>query len=154
MTAEEVPPIGRGHFVWTNFPKRENPDEPSDQRHIALCLRRFRHRDEGYVLVAVFTTTRPRGDRPKARGEIEIPAERAAEFGQTSAFRIDVRRVAALPLTADFFPDIDLPGHGIRGRSERLAAAAEKLLRDLVARTPELVEFLGPTAVRRSVLGL
>lgn len=148
-----VPPIDRGHFVWTHFPKREDPEVPSNDRHIALCLRRFRHRDQGYVLAAVFTTTRPRGDRPKARGEIEISAERAVEFGQNTAFRIDVRRIAALPLNSDFFPDIDRPDHGIRGRSEHLARAAETLLQQIVTETSELVEFLGPSTLRRHFLG-
>jgi hypothetical protein len=87
MTEEGVPPVDRGHFIWSHFPKREDPGVPSSQRHIALCLRRFRHRSEGYLLVAVFTTTRPRGERPKMKGEIEIPEDRAAELGQHSAFR-------------------------------------------------------------------
>jgi hypothetical protein len=87
MTEGDVPPVDRGHFIWSHFPKREDPGVPSNQRHIALCLRRFRHRSEGYLLVAVYTTTRPRGERPKMKGEIEISADRAAEFGQHSAFR-------------------------------------------------------------------
>jgi hypothetical protein len=153
MNGDGAPPVGRGDFVWTHFPKRENPGVPSDERHIALCLRRFRHRNEGFVLAAVFTTTRPRGERPKAKGEIEIPVERAAEFGQKHAFRIDVRRIAALPLSSEFFPDLEAPGHGITGRSERLAQAADKLLQEIIRETPELVEFLGPAFVRKSIFG-
>ena len=146
-------PIDRGDFVWTNFPTREEPTQPAPDRHIALCLRRFRSAEKGYALVAVYTTSRPRGDRPRARGEIEVTAERAPEYGQRSAFRIDVRRVAALPINPDFFPELESPGHGIQGRSERLADAAERLLREIVAEKPELVEFLGPENVLRSVFG-
>lgn len=153
MTEDELPPINRGDFVWTNFPRREEPDTPSVERHIALCLRRFRHREKGYALVTVYTTSRPRGDRPKAKGEIEITAERAAEYGQTNAFRIDVRRVAALPVNLDFFPDLEKPGHGVQGHSAHLADAAERLLARLVAETPELIEFLGPQNVRRLLFG-
>jgi hypothetical protein len=146
-------PIDRGDFVWTNFPTREEPALPATARHVALCLRRFRSADKGYALVAVYTTSRPRGDRPRARGEIEVTAERAAEYGQRTAFRIDVRRVAALPINPDFFPELEKPGHGIQGRSERLADVAERLLREIVTETPELVEFLGPENVLRSVFG-
>jgi hypothetical protein len=149
----DPPPIDRGDFVWTNFPTREKPASPSAERHIALCLRRFHGGDKGYALVAVYTTSRPRGERPKARGEIEITAERAVEYGQRRAFRIDVKRVAALPITADFFPDLEKPGHGIEGRSEHLANVAERLLRQLMAETPELVELLGPGNMRRVVFG-
>ena len=147
------PPIDRGDFVWTNFPTREQPAAPSPDRHIALCLRRFRSADKGYALVAVYTTSRPRGDRPKARGEIDIAAERAAEYGQRSAFRIDVRRVAVLPVDPDFFPDLEKPDHGIKGRSEHLADVAERLLRQIIGETPELVEFLGPQNALRMVFG-
>lgn len=103
------------------------------------------------MVAVVFTTTRPRGSRPKARGEIEISAEIAVGLGQSSAFRIDVRRVAAVPLNSDFFPDLDRPDHGILGRSEHLARAAETLLQQIVAETPELVEFLGPSGLRRTL---
>jgi len=145
--------INRGDFVWTNFPTREEPTLPSSDRHIALCLRRFRSADKGYALVTVYTTSRPRGDRPKARGEIEISADRAVEYGQRSGFRIDVRRVAVLPINPDFFPELEKPGHGIQGSSERLADVAERLFREIVTETPELVEFLGPENVLRSVFG-
>jgi hypothetical protein len=49
------PPVGAGDFIWSNFPKRERPEYPSDEPHLALCLRRFRQRSEGYVLAAVYT---------------------------------------------------------------------------------------------------
>lgn len=150
---EGPPPVGAGHFIWSHFPKREIPGAPSDQRHIALCLRRLRHRSEGYVLAAVFTTTRPREGRPKAKGEIEVSKEQAAEFGQQSAFRIDVRRIAVMPLNNEFFPDLESPGHGITGRSEHLAKAAVRLLQEIVLEQPQLVEYLGPPEVRKSIFG-
>ena len=103
--------------------------------------------------MTVYTTSRPRGDRPKARGEIEVAAERAVEYGQRSGFRIDVRRVAVLPINPDFFPELEKPGHGIQGRSERLADVAERLLREIVTETPELVDFLGPENVLRWAFG-
>jgi hypothetical protein len=84
----DPPPIDRGDFVWTNFPTRQEPAYPSSEKHIALCLRRFRGGDKGYVLVAVYTTSRPRGERPKARGEIEITVERAIEYGQKERFEL------------------------------------------------------------------
>ncbi|MGO9359210.1 MAG: hypothetical protein ACLP1D_16340 [Xanthobacteraceae bacterium] len=153
MTEEAPPPVGTGHFIWSHFPKRESPAQPSDERHIALCIRRFRHKTQGYILAAVFTTTRPRGDRPKAKGEIEISKEEAVKLGQQSAFRIDCRRMAALPLNADFFPDLEEQDHGIRGRSERLANAAFKLFQELAANEPELIDLLGPPEARQAIFG-
>ena len=153
MTEEVPPPVGTGHFIWSHFPKRESSTLPSNERHIALCIRRFRHRTSGYVLAAVFTTTRPRGDRPKAKGEIEISKEQATQFGQRSAFRIDVRRMAVMPLTTDFFPDLEEPGHGIKGKSEKLANVAFKLFQELVASNPELIELLGPPDAQQTVFG-
>ncbi len=153
MTDETAPGVGAGHFIWSHFPKREDPASPSDERHIALCLRRFRHKTEGYVLAAVFTTTRPRVNRPKAKGEIEISKEQAAKLGQQSAFCIDVRRIAAMPLNSDFFPDLENGDHGIRGHSKHLAEAAFKLFQEIVSTDPELVEFLGPPGVRKPIFG-
>jgi hypothetical protein len=90
-------PLDRGDFVWTHFPSSEHPTEPSGQRHIALCLRSTSHANGSHVLLAVYTTTKKPADRPKARGEIDVPDERAHEYGQTSGFRINVKRIAALP---------------------------------------------------------
>ena len=142
--ADERPLLDRGDFVWTHFPSSEHPTEPSGQRHIALCLRSASHANGSHVLLAVYTTTKKPADRPKARGEIDVPDERAHEYGQTSGFRINVKRIAALPLTVDYFPDLEKPDHGKRGSSEHLANACEKLLFAIIKETPELVDFAGP----------
>jgi hypothetical protein len=92
-------------------------------------------------------------DRPKARGEIDIPDERAHEYGQTSGFRINVKRIAALPLTVDYFPDLEKPDHGKRGSSEHLANACEKLLFAIIKETPELVDFVGPEDSKTTIAG-
>jgi hypothetical protein len=34
--------------------------------------------------------------------------------------------MAAMPLTTDFFPDLEEQSYGIKGRSEKLASAAQK----------------------------
>lgn len=92
-------------------------------------------------------------DRPKAKGEIDIPQERAHEYGQNSGFRINVKRVAALPLTSEFFPDLEMPNHGICGSSEHLAKAAERILADIVRETPELIQTYGPPDAQEAVFG-
>jgi hypothetical protein len=71
--------------------------------------------------------------------------------GQTSGFRVDVRRIAALPLTVDYFPDLEKPDHGKRGSSEHLANACEKLLFAIIKETPELVDFVGPEDSKTTV---
>lgn len=100
-------------------------------------------------MLAIYTTTRPRGDRPNARSEIEITEEIARELGQTAAFGIDAKCVAALPLTKEFFPDIARPGFGRRGHSLHLASACDKMITKIAEETPELIEVLGPFHARK-----
>jgi hypothetical protein len=88
----------------------------------------------------------PQGSRRDRHSE-----ERAHEYGQTSGFRIDVKRIAALPLTVDYFPDLEKPDHGKRGSSEHLANACEKLLFAIIKETPELVDFVGPEDSKTTV---
>jgi hypothetical protein len=101
-------------------------------------------------VVAVYTTTQKPTNRPKALGEIDVPHNRAHEYGQQSGFRINVKRVAALPLTVDYFPDLEAPDYGKRGSSEHLAKAAEKILLAILKETPELVDTYGPKEAQQS----
>ncbi len=52
--------------------------------------------------------------------------------------------MAVMPLTTEFFPDLEEPGHGIKGKSEKLANVAFKLFQELAASNPELIELFRP----------
>ena len=81
------------------------------------------------------------------------PADHVSLQGDKAGFRIDVRRIAAMPLNAEFFPDLDNTDHGIKGRSERLAETALKLFQEIASETPELIDFLGPEGLRKPIFG-
>jgi len=66
-------------------------------------------------------------------------------MGQGRGFALDLRRLAALQLASEWFPDIDRPGHGIVGRAPgRLRMELETAALDLFCRRPEIIERLGP----------
>ena len=65
-------------------------------------------------------------------------------MGMQKAFAIDTHRIGLLALTKDFFPDIDLPGHGIRGRAdEHLQAVLKRKFID-ASKRPDLIRLAGP----------
>jgi len=52
-------------------------------------------------------------------GVIQVQASRAGQAGDQSPFFIDVRKRAFIPFTRRFFPEIDLPGHGLIGSADQ-----------------------------------
>jgi len=65
-------------------------------------------------------------------------------MGMQKAFAIDTHRIGLLALTKDFFPDIDLPGHGIRGRAdEHLQKALGRKFIEASKRS-DLIQLAGP----------
>jgi hypothetical protein len=54
-------------------------------------------------------------------------------LGQKVAFQVDASRIARLPLTTDYFPELAANAIAVRGRDPELATRAEERLRELVA---------------------
>jgi hypothetical protein len=98
-----------GDYVRCNFPFRESRG-PGPSSHIVLCLGKARSRG---VLVAIvaYTTTRVafEGER-RPRQHLFVDAANAAKLGQSRPFHVDVSRVARLPVTLDYFPDLQQNG--------------------------------------------
>ena len=70
-------------------------------------------------------------------------------MGQPKAFTLDLRRVAAVPVTLEWFPELDTANHGIIGRApEHQRVAYEIALTELARRHPENIERLGPASPR------
>jgi hypothetical protein len=70
-------------------------------------------------------------------------------MGQSRPFTLDLRRIAPLPVTEEWFPDLDTPDHGILGRApEKLRLLYEAALTELARRRPENIERLGPLSPR------
>jgi len=66
-------------------------------------------------------------------------------MGQLRAFTLDLRRLAAVPVTEVWFPDLGRPDRGIVGRTpERFRLAYEAEMLELARRFPRNIEHLGP----------
>jgi hypothetical protein len=71
--------------------------------------------------------------------------ETAAGMGQARPFMLDLRRVAFVPVTVEWFPELQSPNHGIVGRaSERIRLELEKAMTKLFNRHSANIERLGP----------
>jgi hypothetical protein len=129
-----------GAFVRVLFPTREEPRRPG-LRHIGYVL----GATAGYAMVA-YTTSQPwPADTPLPAGARLFSAREAMELIQSRGFRLRLDVLARLPLTRDWFPDIDRPGQGI------LVVAPGKLQAELIGiaaniarRRRELLQMRGP----------
>lgn len=119
-----APPFRRGDMVWSYFPFAESPDMPARTRHAAIIVGAFSAIDTSSIAgqpvpaygaaVAVYTSSQVRkfGDNLPI-GIIQVPLERARQNKNNSAFFIDTRIRAYLPIHKDYFPDLDAPDHGL-----------------------------------------
>ncbi|WP_454652124.1 hypothetical protein [Bradyrhizobium liaoningense] len=119
-----APPFRRGDMVWSYFPLRETPDAPARIRHAAIIVGAFSAIETSKILghqapaygaaVAVYTSSQVRkfGDNLPI-GTIQVPLDRARQNKNNSAFFIDTRVRAYLPIHKDYFPDLEAPDHGL-----------------------------------------
>jgi hypothetical protein len=141
-----VPSFAEGTFVWTNFPfgPPDRPNVPGPVRHIAYVLA---SRGDGplvQLLLAYTSSGAWRGAAPRAPiGVIEFDKTAARALNQRP-FHIDLRCLARVPLTVEWFPDLALPGRGVVAVAatrvrDRILRAAEVL----ASRSPRLIEIRG-----------
>jgi hypothetical protein len=58
---------------------------------------------------------------------------------------LDLRRLAYIPVTQEWFPLLDQPGGGIQGRApNRWERQFKRTAEELLTRRPEIIERLGP----------
>lgn len=142
------PPFREGDFVWCAFPEHENPVQPGPL-HLAYALAVSSSattggRQEVSVLLA-YTTTRPWLDPTRPRGVFVFDRQEAARLGQTRAFVMDLRRLAAVPVTPLWFPRLDQAGSGVQGRMPKQQQRQYlQIVEYLLTRRPEIIERLGP----------
>jgi hypothetical protein len=114
-------------------------------RHIAYVLATASIRSGYAVTIAYTTTSGPSFGRAKPLGTFIFDRDEAACFGQPNAFRLDLKRIAIVPLTDAWFPSLADPDHGKRGRlPEHLQARIEKELKQLLLKHREQMSFGGP----------
>ena len=124
--------LRRGDYVLCNFPFRESRG-PGPSPHIVLCA--GTGRQGGAVFAIVFYTTSQtdyQGTR-RPRQYLFVRHARAMELGQKAAFQIDASRIARLPLTADYFPEMAGNAIAVHGRDPELVTKVENRLRELAA---------------------
>lgn len=123
-------PFRRGDMVWTYFPFVEAPDRPARTRHAAIVMGVFSATEASTMLgrsepaygaaVAVYTSSQVRkfGEHLPI-GVIQVPLDRARQNKNNSAFFIDTRVRAYLPIHKSYFPDLDEPSHGVIASIDR-----------------------------------
>lgn len=80
-------------------------------------------------------------------GIIAFPQAQAEALGQRKAFRLNLRRLAWLPVTPVWFPDIASATRGITGRAPReLRRDIQAAFDSMAKREPGRIDRLGPSS--------
>jgi len=124
--------LRRGDFVLCNFPFRESSG-PGPSPHIALCAATGRARDVTFAIVFYTTSQTDYQGSRRPRQCLFVNQARAMELGQKIAFHVDASRIARLPLTADYFPEMAGTAVRARGHDPDLVTRAEERLMELIA---------------------
>jgi len=131
--------------VWCAFPERENPARPGPGEHIGYVLAVSGVPPVTITALVAFTTSQPWTSPSRPLGLFVFDRQAAVALGQGRAFVMDLRRLAAVPVTSEWFPRLDQVGGGAQGhipkRQQRLYL---QVVEDLLTRRPELIERLGP----------
>src|ERR1700693_3253973 len=120
--------LRRGDYVLCNFPFRESVG-PGPSPHIVLCAASGREGDASFAIV-FYTTSQT--DYQGARRPRQYKA-RATELGQKVAFHVDASRIARLPLTTGYFPELGDKTVRVIGRDPDFVIKVEQRLRELIA---------------------
>jgi hypothetical protein len=102
--------LRRGDYVLCNFPFREAAG-PGPSPHIVLCAATGRQSGMRFAIVFYTTSQTDYQGAQRSRQYLFVSKERAVQLGQKAAFQVDSSRIARLPLTADYFPE--MTGHTI-----------------------------------------
>ncbi len=91
-----------------------------------------------------YSTSQP-WEGPPPLGIYVFDRETAKGMGQSRPFTLDLRRMAAVPVTAEWFPDLNTATRGKVGRvSESLRVTLEAAVKQLFSRHSANIERLGP----------
>jgi hypothetical protein len=124
--------LRRGDYILCNFPFRES-DGPGPSPHIVLCAATGRGGNTRFAIVFYTTTqTDYRGAR-RPRQYLFVNKARAAELGQKAAFYVDASRIARLPLTTDYFPQLGANALPVTARDADFVTKVEDRMRELIA---------------------
>ena len=124
--------LRRGDYVLCNFPFRES-DGPGPSPHIALCAATGGEGNARFAIVFYTTSQTDYQGARRLRQYLFVNKTKAIELGQKIAFHVDASRIARLPLTSDYFPELEDTTIRVIGRDPELVTKVEERLRELVA---------------------
>src|SRR5580704_10810232 len=124
--------LRRGDYVLCNFPFRGTRG-PGPSSHVALCAATGREGRVNFAIVFYTTSQTDYLGTRRPRQYLFVSKARAGELGQKTAFQVDASRVARLPLTIDYFPE--MVGNVIRvhGNDPNVVTRVEARLGKLIA---------------------
>src|ERR1700730_17804385 len=97
--------LRRGDYVLCNFPFRESGG-PGPSPHIVLCAATGRVNELRFAIVFYTTSQTDYEGMRRPRQYLFVNKARAVQLGQKIAFLVDASRIARLPLTTDYFPEV------------------------------------------------
>jgi len=139
--------LRRGDYVLCNFPFRESRG-PGPSAHVVLCAATGREGNAAFAIVFYTTSQTEYHGARRPRQYLFVTRTRAMELGQKTAFQVDASRVARLPLTRDYFPEMTENTIPVRGNDSEFVAKVEERLRELIASGFEITKIDG--AIRAS----
>ncbi|SRR5579871_1526766 len=130
--------LRRGDYVLCNFPFRESHG-PGPSPHIVLCAATGRVGGTKFAIVFYTTSQIDFQGARRPRQYLLVDKTRAAELGQKAAFHVDASRIARLPITTDYFPEL---GQRVvaKTRDPDFVIKVEDRMRELIAAGFELTK--------------
>ncbi len=124
--------LRRGDYVLCNFPFRESRG-PGPSPHVVLCAATGGEGDVSFAIVFYTTSQTDYQGTRRPQQYLFVNKARATELGQKVAFHVDASRIARLPLTTDYFPELGDKTVRVIRRDPDFVIKVEKRLRELVA---------------------
>jgi len=124
--------LRRGDYVLCNFPFRESVG-PGPSPHIVLCAATGREGDTRFAIVFYTTSQTDYQGATRPRPFLFVDKVRATQLGQKTAFHVDASRIARLPLTADYFPELGRKAIPKSAQDPDFVTKVEVRLRELIA---------------------
>ena len=138
-------PYSSRQFVWCQFPFSEDPLQPGPKEHVGYVA------DVGqigenvhYTVMALYTTTSQwKAGENLPLGIIPVDLQSAGAMNQKQ-FVMDARRVAFIPLNAEFFPRIVTPGRGVIHTASNVFHSKVLGVLTQLSKRQDLILRLGP----------
>src|SRR5712692_3730186 len=131
--------LRRGDYVLCNFPFRESHG-PGPSPHIVLCAATGRAGNTRFAIVFYTTSQIDFQGVRRPRQYLLVNKARAIELGQKAAFHVDASRIARLPLTAYYFPELGRNAISATARDADFVSKVEDRMRELIAASFEITK--------------